>query len=58
MRGKSPKQIASLLKITVCTVEHMIVKIRNKFNSPSKVELIATAIDNGFFEYLPHRFFG
>jgi DNA-binding CsgD family transcriptional regulator len=56
MRGKTPKQIAYCLGISVRTVEQYIVRIRTKFNCQSKAELIATAIDNGFFEYLPYRF--
>lgn len=45
VRGKMAKQIAPTLGLSTRTIEHYIVNIRKKFNSPNKSDLIDKIID-------------
>lgn len=53
VRGKSAKQIASILKISPRTVETYLENIKFKLNCYSKSDLIEKAIHSGFMNYIP-----
>lgn len=53
IRGKSLKEIATILGISHRTVEDHIDSIKNKLQCQTKRELIEKAIDCGFLYYLP-----
>lgn len=53
LRGKSTKEIASLLKVSKRTCEHYIEIIKEKSNTSSKSELIDTSLGKGFASNLP-----
>jgi DNA-binding CsgD family transcriptional regulator len=53
IRGKSIKIIASILNISVRTVESHVEAMRYKLGCFSKSELIEKAIDSGYFYYIP-----
>lgn len=56
MRGKTVKEVASYLQLSFRTVEQYVEQLRNKFNCKSKSELICSAIEKGFFEFVPPSF--
>ncbi|SMY38179.1 MULTISPECIES: PAS domain-containing protein [Photobacterium] len=51
--GKKPQSIAKNLNVSVKTVETYILKLREKFNANSKIELIDLALDLGFGSNIP-----
>src|SRR3990167_7824615 len=53
LRGKTAKQIASILAISPRTVTDYIEHIKYKFNCHTKPELIDKAISLGLFHYIP-----
>ena len=57
IRGKTAKQIANILDISLRTVEEHIIKIKQKLNCYNKSQLVEKAIDSGFLYYIPSRFF-
>ena len=57
IRGKSAKQIANILAVSLRTVEDHIIKIKQKLNCYNKSQLIEKAIDSGFLYYISSKFF-
>lgn len=57
VRGKSMKEIANILDISVKTVEGHFEKIKLKMGCSSKSQLIEKAIDSGFLNYIPNDIF-
>lgn len=55
IRGKTAKNIASILNISIKTIEEHTAKIKQKMNCFSKSQLIEKAIDNGFLFYIPQQ---
>ncbi|MFN3234970.1 MAG: LuxR C-terminal-related transcriptional regulator [Gammaproteobacteria bacterium] len=55
IRGKSAKQIAAYLGLSVRTIEYHIEHLKTKFNCGTKCELIAYAMENGFSELIPKK---
>ena len=53
IRGKTMKEIASLMGISIKTVEDHLDSVKAKLNCFSKPQLIERAIDSGFFYYIP-----
>jgi len=53
IRGKSAKSIARLMGISFRTVEYYITILKDKFNCATKNELIESAINKGFSQYIP-----
>jgi DNA-binding CsgD family transcriptional regulator len=58
LRGGVARRIASLLSISVRTVEHHIDSLKDKFLVSSKSELIEKAIAMGYFYITPAMLFG
>jgi len=58
LRGGVARRIASLLSISVRTVEHHIDALKDKFLVSSKSELIEKAIAMGYFYITPAILFG
>jgi DNA-binding CsgD family transcriptional regulator len=57
IRGKTMKQIATILGISIKTVEDHLDSIKIKLNCHSKTQLIEKAIESGFFYYIPKLLF-
>lgn len=57
LRGKTTKQIASLLSISSRTVEEHHEQLRAKFGVQNRYELIDKAIEGGFLNMIPERLF-
>jgi len=55
IRGKTAKEIASLLSLSKRTVESYIENIKNKMNCQNKVEILVKAISNGYQNQIPSR---
>jgi DNA-binding CsgD family transcriptional regulator len=53
MRGKSMKQIASILNLSVRTVESYFALIKLKLGCNNKSQIIEKAINSGFLHYIP-----
>jgi len=53
LRGKSAKEIATLLNISCRTVETYLVHIKDKFQCRTCSELIVKAMQLGYYYYLP-----
>lgn len=54
VRGKTMKQIANIMKISIKTIEDHINSIKTKLNCTTKSQLIEKAINSGFFYYIPN----
>lgn len=55
IRGKTAKEIASLLSLSKRTVESYIENIKNKMNCQNKAEILVKAISNGYQNQIPSR---
>lgn len=53
VRGKSIKEIASILEISQRTVEEHIVALKTKLGCNSRSSIIEKAISSGFLHYIP-----
>jgi len=53
IRGRSAKEIARVLKLSVRTVESHIEDIKNKMDCCHKSEIVEKAIEKGFVEIIP-----
>lgn len=56
LRGKTAKDIAAILKISVRTIEQYIDQIKMRFSAKSKAELIQTSLQKGYMNILPKDF--
>lgn len=56
LRGCQSREIAEKLGLSKRTVEFYIDNIKSKFHSKNKSELIASAIQAGYLNYLPAEF--
>lgn len=52
-RGKSTKVIATIMDLSIRTIEHYIDHLKRKFNCHTKGELVGFAFDSGLTEILP-----
>jgi DNA-binding CsgD family transcriptional regulator len=57
LRGNRSNEIAEQLFLSKRTVEDHINSLKDKFNCPNKAALIERAINNGYLNLLPMRFF-
>ncbi|HEY9132623.1 MAG TPA: helix-turn-helix transcriptional regulator [Dyella sp.] len=57
IRGKSCKDIASLVGLSPRTVEQHIARLRDKFVAGSRKELVDRAIQAGYLSFIPERIF-
>jgi len=57
LRGKSSKEIASILNLSHKTVEHHLNMAKYKLNCGTKGELIDRSISLGFLNFIPISFF-
>lgn len=57
LRGKTSKSIATLLNLSVRTVEYYIENIKNKMRCNGKEELIEKAINEGYLNIIPQNLF-
>lgn len=57
LRGKTAREIGSILFLSHRTVEGRIEKIRFKFNCQTKSELISFALEQGYGSIIPESFF-
>lgn len=55
IRGKTAKDIGSILDLSYRTVEHYIESLKYKFSCSTKAELVASAFSKGFFTFLPKK---
>jgi len=55
VRGKSMKEIASILNLSVRTVESYFVMIKLKLGCNNKSQIIEKAISSGFLHYIPEN---
>ncbi|MES2608500.1 MAG: helix-turn-helix transcriptional regulator [Pseudomonadota bacterium] len=55
VRGKSMKEIASILGISVRTAEEHITTIRTKLDCNSRSQVIEKAINSGFLNFIPQE---
>ena len=55
MRGKSMKEIAAILNLSVRTVESYFTMIKLKLGCTSKSQIIEKAIHSGFLHYIPEN---
>lgn len=55
IRGKTSKDIGSILNLSFRTVEHYIESLKYKFACQSKAELVSSALSKGFFTFLPKK---
>jgi len=53
IRGKSMKEIASILNLSVRTIESYIMIIKLKLGCNNKSQIIEKAINSGFLHYIP-----
>ncbi len=56
LRGHTAKSIASVLNLSVRTIEFHTDKLKIKLNSTRKSQLLKTAIDLGYLNLIPQRF--
>jgi len=56
IRGKTLKEIAYILGISVRTVESYIELIKHKLDCNNKGQVIEKALDAGFLHYIPEEF--
>ena len=55
IRGKTAKEIASLLSLSKRTVESYMENIKNKMNCQNKAEILVKAVSNGYQNQIPSR---
>lgn len=55
VRGKSMKEIASVLNISVRTVEEHIMNIKTKLDCHNRSQLIEKALNSGFLNFIPQE---
>ena len=53
VRGKTIKQIATILDLSVRTIESYIEAVKYRLNCTNKSQIIEKAIDSGFLYYIP-----
>lgn len=56
LRGHTAKSIASVLNLSVRTIEFHTDKLKIKLNSTRKSQLLKTAVDLGYLNLIPQRF--
>jgi DNA-binding CsgD family transcriptional regulator len=54
VRGKSGREIAEIMNLSVRTVEHYIETIKSKFNCTTKFELVDKLIEQGYLNVIPN----
>lgn len=54
LRGKSMKEIATILNLSVRTVESYFAIIKLKLGCSNKSQIIEKAINSGFLHYIPN----
>jgi len=57
LRGKTTKEIANILNVSIRTIESHLEEIKIKFRCRTKSELIIKAIEEGFMEVIPRSIF-
>ena len=57
VRGKTAKEIARILNLSPRTAEYHIEQLKFKFSCTTKSQLITTAIEQGFLNMIPPKFF-
>ena len=55
LRGKSAKEIGTLLSLSKRTVESYIENIKNKMNCKNKAEILVEAVLSGYHTHLPEN---
>ena len=58
LRGKTIKQIAVILNLSMRTITDHLDALKYKFHALNKSELIDKAIENGFINFIPQSFLG
>lgn len=58
IRGKTAKEIATLLTLSSRTIESYLENIKNKMNCRNKSEVLVKAIANGYQNQIPSRLIG
>ncbi|KTD47640.1 helix-turn-helix transcriptional regulator [Legionella quateirensis] len=55
IRGKTAKEIGTLLSLSKRTIESYIENIKNKMNCKNKAEILVKAVLNGYHHHIPAR---